>query len=68
MPCAGQSAGWPMASAGLCGVLWAEALGHVDPSLLQDVGTCLIRQLTQRHAGGGQVVELELRVGVPVGG
>ena len=67
MPCAGQSAGRPMASACLCGVFCTEALGHVDPSLLQDEGTCLICQLTQRHAGGGQVVELKLRVGVPVG-
>jgi len=57
-----------MASAGLVGALWAEALCHVDASLLKDSGAGLIRLLTQRHAGGGQVVELELRVGVPIGG
>src|SRR3990167_9241823 len=68
MPCAGQSAVRSMASAGLCGVLWTEALCHVDASLLKDAGAGLIRLLTQRHAGGGQVVELELRVGVPIGG
>ena len=68
MPCAGQSAGWPMASAGLRDVFCTKALCHVDASLLQDAGAGLIRLLTQRHAGGGQVIELKLRIGVPVGG
>jgi hypothetical protein len=68
MPCAGQRAGWPMVSTCLSGVPCAVALCHVETSLLQDVGACFIGPLTQRHAGGGQVVELKLRVGVPVGG
>ncbi len=68
MPCSGKSAGRSLSSAFLCDVFCTKALCHVDASLLQDAGAGLIRLLTQRHAGGGQVIELKLRVGVPVGG